>query len=91
MEINKTSFEKRMDDFADDVEKLAKRFGKKAEGVAIELKEGLKEAGGKFVSAMDEAGKSIDKALSPEPRYCPKCGARIIGYPNFCKNCGSQI
>ena len=55
-----TSFEKKVEDFAEDAEKLGDKTGKKVEEVAKRFGEAADEIGKRFEKKMDKAGKEFE-------------------------------
>lgn len=66
-------FDRRVEDFADEIEKLATEVGKKAEVVAKRIYEDVKGAGKK----VEAKAKELEGEFQPESRYCMHCGGKL--------------
>ena len=85
------SFEKRVEEYAEELGRLAERFGKKAEHVAKRIYDDVSGNNKPEDKKIKDSGKSKRKKIKQDGKYCVKCGAKYLGKPTYCSNCGKKI
>jgi uncharacterized membrane protein YvbJ len=82
------SFNKRIDDWGEEIGQTAERFGKKVEEVALRVHD-------KVLGTQNHDAKNSKDTKNvmeqQEAKYCIKCGKKYSGDPNYCNKCGNKI
>lgn len=85
------SFEKKIEEFAEEIGRWGDRVGKKAEHIAKRIYDEVSGPKKSDVENSNGTEKLKEKELKPDAKYCIKCGAKYYGKPNFCYKCGNKI
>jgi ribosomal protein L40E len=88
---DKDSFEKRIDEWGEEIGRSAERFGKKVEDVAKRVHEKVIESISDNAKNSNKNEGLKDEELEKDVKYCIKCGAKYYGEANYCYKCGNKI